>query len=432
MPGGSIQFLAGLALLEPVTQEDEVCASTAVSKPRILFLNRSYWPDTEATGQLLTALCEGLSESFDVHVLVGQPNVSSTDTDWRATTTRNGVTIHRVQHSTFSKRSLVLKALNFVSFANASRRQIRHLPKPDVVVFETDPFLLPFVADRFQKHSNCRMVGYLQDIYPDVAVALKKIGNNWAVRLLRRKLFDVYTRCDRMIVLSSDMKQLLLESKVSEDGIRIIPNWADTTKIAPIDPAVNEFRRNFGLQGKFVAMYSGNLGLTQRLEDFVAAAAILQDDPDIQFVFVGQGARRADLEKQVETLGLNNVLFCDYQPLEKLSHSLSAADLHLIPLTAELSRCLMPSKLYGILAAGRPYLTNAPQESELFRITKEESVGLTVEAGSSQAIADVIRSAKQDQTRLQAMGQASRRLAERRFTRTHAVEAFSQLLTEVA
>ena len=145
-------------------------------KPRILFLNRSYWPDSEATGQQLTALCEGLADEFDVHVLAGQPNAASTRSDWQQTNRRNGVTIHRVRHTTLSKRNMMLKAVNFLSFVQACRRQIGQLPQPDVVVFETDPFLLPFVADRFQTRTNCRMVGYLQDIYPDVAVALKPRG----------------------------------------------------------------------------------------------------------------------------------------------------------------------------------------------------------------------------------------------------------------
>lgn len=402
------------------------------AKPRILFLNRSYWPDTEATGQLLTALCEGLADQFDVHVMAGQPNVNSSQSDWQNVTTRNGVTIHRVQHTTLSKRNMVLKGVNFLSYVRACRKQIRNVPEPDVVVFETDPFLLPFVADGFQKYCNCQLVGYLQDIYPDVAVALGKVKNNWAIKRLRRRMFEVYGRCRRMIVLSNDMKQLLLDGGIREDRISIIPNWADTDKIAPVAPSENRFLKAHGLQDKFIAMYSGNLGLTQRLEEFVEAARLLRDETDIQFVFIGRGARRANLERQVESLNLQNVLFCDYQPLEELSHSLSAADLHLIPLTAELSRCLMPSKLYGILAAGRPYLTNAPADSELYQLTESHNVGLTVEAGSAERIAQSIRAASRDRSTLQQMGKSARLLAESRYTRSHSVTAFARMLSEVA
>ncbi|MDG2128898.1 MAG: glycosyltransferase family 4 protein [Fuerstiella sp.] len=399
-------------------------------RPRILFLNRSYWPDTEATGQLLTALCEGLTDEFDVHVLAGQPNVCLTDSEWGEASERNGVTIHRVRHTTFSKKNMLGKAVNYLSFVQACRKQIPTLPQPDVVVFETDPFLLPFVADGFRRHSGCSLVGYLQDVYPDVAVALGKVKNNWGIRKLRSSLFNIYRRCQRMVVLSSDMKELLLDSDLAEDDIAIIPNWADTQKITPVETG-NRFRQQFGLNDKFIVMYSGNIGLTQRLEDFVQAAAILKDDPQIQFVFVGQGARRNDLQHQVDSLGLSNVMFCDYQPLEELSHSLGAGDLHLVPLTAELSRCLMPSKLYGILAAGRPFLTNAPRSSELYQVTKSHDVGFTVEAGSPAAIAQAVRAARSDRASLRSMGRRARYVAEEQYSKTKSVDAFALTLREV-
>jgi colanic acid biosynthesis glycosyl transferase WcaI len=399
-------------------------------RPRILFLNRSYWPDTEATGQLLTALCEGLTDEFDVHVLAGQPNVCLTNSEWGEANERNGVTIHRVRHTTFSKKNMLGKAVNYISFVQACRKQIPTLPQPDVVVFETDPFLLPFVADGFRRHSGCSLVGYLQDVYPDVAVALGKVSNNWAIRKLRRSLFDIYGRCHRMVVLSRDMKQLLVESEIPADDLTIIPNWADTQQITSVETD-NRFRERFGLTDKFVVMYSGNIGLTQRLEDFVEAAALLQDEPQIQFVFVGQGARRNDLEQQTAALGLSNVTFCDYQPLDELSHSLGAGDLHLVPLIAELSRCLMPSKLYGILAAARPYLTNAPPSSELHEVTKSHNVGFTVEAGSPNAIAQAVRAAISDPAALKDMGRRARQLAEEQYSKTKSVNAFALTLREV-
>ena len=399
-------------------------------KPRLLFLNRSYWPDTEATGQLLTALCEDLTSQFDVHVLTGQPNVTSINDSWKEVRERNGVTIHRVKHTTFSKKHIVQKGINFLSFIRACSRQVTRLPKPDVVIFETDPFLLPFVAERFRRHSGCGMVGYLQDIYPDVAVALKKVNDCWLVRKLRSTLFDIYRRCDKIIVLSRDMKQLLLEGDIPEEKLLVIPNWADTRMIQPVE-SNNRFLRKFGIENKFVAMYSGNLGLTQRLEEFVDAAALLQNDSEVQFVFIGQGVRKRDLQRQAESLGLSNILFCDQQPLSELSHSLSAASLHLVPLTADLSRCLMPSKLYGILAAGRPILTNAPASSELFGITNAHRIGITVEAGSPSIIAEAIRNAKSDAAALEEMGRRARCLAEKRYSQARSVSAFARSLREV-
>lgn len=395
--------------------------------PRILFVNRSYWPDSEATGQLLTELCEALSDSFEVHVLAGAPNATTEDSQWETTKSHNGVHIHRVKHTRFSKGSLPLKALNFISFAAACRRKITQIPTPDVVVFETDPFLLPFVADRLHRRTKARMVGYLQDIYPDIAVALGKIQNRGWVRRLRAKLFGVYSRCQAMVVLSEDMKALLTEGGIESDRIEVIPNWADTDSIQPVE-GDNRFRATNGFRDKFLVMYSGNLGLTQRLENFVLAAKELSCDPEIAFAFIGRGARKAELQKMVAELNLSNVSFFDYQPRSELCHSLSAADLHLIPLTAELSKCLMPSKLYGVLAAGSPYLTNALPPSDLHRITVQHEVGVAVAPDNISAIIDAISELKADPERQGKMRENARHVALTKFTKHQSISQFRNLL----
>lgn len=396
-------------------------------QPRILFVNRSYWPDSEATGQLLTELCEALAESFEVHVLVGAPNATIEDNEWETVQSHNGVQIHRVKHTRFAKASLPLKALNFISFAAACRRRILQIPTPDVVVFETDPFLLPFVADRLHRRTNAKMIGYLQDIYPDIAVALGKIKDRGWVKRLRSKLFEVYSRCHAMVVLSEDMKGLLTEGGVTPRQIEVIPNWADSESIRPIE-GENRFRADNGFQDKFLVMYSGNLGLTQRLENFVLAAKELSRDPDIAFAFIGRGARKAELQKMVSELELSNVSFFDYQPRSELCQSLSAADLHLIPLTGALSQCLMPSKLYGVLAAGRPYLTNALPASDLNQITVQHDVGITVAPDNIPAIVSAISELKADPERQQRMCKNARRVAESVFTKDQSISQFRDLL----
>ena len=399
------------------------------SRPKVLFLNRSYWPDVEATGQLLTELCESLQLSCDVSVVAGQTNQirdAKSGASWQEEPVRNGVRIHRVAHAQFSKSRMLLKALNYVSFVRATRRFLRSCEAPDVVVFETDPFLLPFEAQRLQRRTGCRMVGYLQDIYPDVAVALGKVPDNWMIRRLRKSLFSVYRSCDRMVVLSEDMKRLLISGGVDGDKVDIVPNWADPEVVRPLEQS--RFRISNGLEEKFVVMYSGNLGLTQRLEEFLLAAELLHDLPRVVLVFVGQGSQRESLVNLVRQKNLTNVRFFDYQPKSELAQSLNAADLHLVPLTRELSQCLMPSKLYGILAAGRPYLTNAPADSELARLTNEYQVGITVAPGSPKAIADGIRRAANNASGISDMGKNARKLALSEFTREKSAEKFRAVL----
>lgn len=405
----------------------------SIPKPSILFLNRSYWPDVEATGQLLTELCEGLTPHFDVAVMAGQPNSvrGLEESTWKDQTVHNEVLIHRLRHSTLPKHRMWMKALNYLSFVRSARRFLKQIDRPDVVVFETDPFLLPLEADRLRRRTGCRVVGYLQDIYPDVAVTLGKIPNVWPIRQLRKRLFDVYRRCDAMVVLSQDMKQLLVESGIYADRIAIVPNWTDPARVYPVPPDQNAFRIRNGLGDKFVVMYSGNLGLTQRLEDVLQAAKFLADEPRIHFAFVGKGSQELPLKKLTEELGLRNLSFFDYQPQSELAHSLSAADLHLVPLTAGLAKCLMPSKLYGILAAGRPCLTNAPPETELHQLVARHRLGFTIPPSSVADLAAQIRHAASHPDTLHTMGQRARQLAETEFTRELSIQKFRAVLENV-
>jgi len=385
----------------------------------------------EATGQLLTELCTGLSEDFQVEVLAGQPNSINplAPADWRQLERHGGVWIRRLRHTRFPKGRIWARLVNYLTFSLAVCRTLQRWPAPNVVVFETDPFLLAFEAERLQQRTGCKLVGYLQDIHPDVGIAIGKIRNSFAVRRLRRSLFDVYRKCDRVVVLSEDMRQLLVAEDVCPDRVAVIPNWADTQQISPAGSS--RFRSQHGLTDKFLVMYSGNLGLTQRLSDFVAAAELLVDDPGIHFAFVGRGSLEGQLRDEVAARGLQNISFFDYQPREELADSLAAADLHLVPLAAELAGCLMPSKLYGILAAGRPCLTNAPAGSELHRVIAEQRVGFAVPSGSVAELATAIREAAADPGRLREMGIRARQLAETQYSRPQSVEKFRRLLLDV-
>ncbi|MFN5898321.1 MAG: glycosyltransferase, partial [Planctomyces sp.] len=157
-------------------------------------MNRSYWPDMEATGQLLTQLCEALADEFQVEVIAGQPNSVSADTpaDWKQRTVHNGVRIHRLRHLRLPKRNLLLRMVNYLSFQWSVRRMLKRIGRPDVLVFETDPFTLAKEAGRLMNRQPIRVVGYLQDIHPDVGVALGKVQESSFIRTLRRELFDVY------------------------------------------------------------------------------------------------------------------------------------------------------------------------------------------------------------------------------------------------
>ena len=175
---------------------------------RVLFLNRSYWPDAEATGQLLTELCEDLAQSFQVTVIAGQPNVDQAECAFRrhGEENRNGVCIRRVRHTSFPKRSLPGRLVNYASFLWGALWAALWTKRPDVVVVETDPPLLCLIGWCLQRLRGAKLICYLQDIHPDIGIALGKFRDRWALRILRRLLFYVYRHADRVVVLSRDMR----------------------------------------------------------------------------------------------------------------------------------------------------------------------------------------------------------------------------------
>ena len=400
-------------------------------RPSVLVLNRSYWPDAEATGQLLTELCEDLASQYQMTVIAGQTNQNPTGERCRTwgVQEHNGVRIRRVPHLKLGKKFLWARGLNMLTYFAGAAICALFSKRPAAVVVETDPFLLPLLGRLLQIRHRCRLIVYLQDIYPDVAVATGTVRNRWSIRLLRRCLFAVYHRADRVIVLGEDMRAILTEGGIPDDRITTVPNWADTQRIYPVRQA-NAFRQSEGLDGQFVVMYSGNMGLCQNLDNILEAATLLRDRSEIQFVLVGDGASRARLERRAHERNLTNVRFRPYQPQSQLAYSLSAADLHLVPLDARVTGCLVPSKLYGILAAGVPSLVVADDRCEASRVIRETETGKIVTPDDPEQLAKSILWCAANRSELKQMGHRARLLAERDYDRKTATDRFGQLLEE--
>lgn len=397
---------------------------------RVLFINRSYWPDCEATGQLLTELCEDLTDTFDVSVLAGQPNHVAGTESFRTSGVqrRNSVDVYRVKHFQFSKDSMFGKACNFISFFVSATWQSFFIPKHQVVVVETDPFLLAILGGLLKAWRGSRLIIYMQDVYPDVAVGIGKVKDGLVTRTVRRLMAKAYNRADRIVVLSNDMRCRMIDNGVSGDKIICIPNWADTENIYPIKYD-NDFRMTHGVNDKFVVMHSGNIGLTQQLDQLLQVAARLKHRTDIQFLLVGDGASRTRLEQVVSEQMLTNVRFIDYQAREHLALSLSAADIHIVSMHPAITGCLVPSKMYGIMASGTPVVAVVPEATDLFEIVKSEQVGFAIRPGDEDGLCDTILNCADGHADLDEMGMRARKLAESRFDRHHSVKAFADLLS---
>lgn len=402
------------------------------SRPRLLFLNRSYWPDAEATGQLLTELCEDLAKQFDIVVIAGQPNANPERAEYRTSGNEihRGVTIRRVWHTRFAKGSLVGRAINYVTFLAAATIAAFTCLRPDLVVVETDPPLLCILGSWLKRLRGCQLMIYLQDIQPEIAIALGKLGRGRLTNWLRNMFAGIYRSADGVLVLSDDMRATITGWGVPDRQIHTIPNWVDTDVVFPVKEE-NAFRQAQGLSDRFVVMYSGNLGLCQQLSDVLAAAEQLRERSDIQFLLVGQGASRSALELIARERKLGNVRFLDYQPKGELSGSLSAADLHLVPLDGRIVRYMMPSKLYGVLASGTPLIAVAPDDCELAQFVRREGIGFVTPPGDAQTLSDQIRRCADSPESLLKMGARARKLAVEEFDRRLITARIGRLLSDI-
>jgi len=412
----------------PEATIDAAPPAPAASRPRVLFLNRSYWPDVEATGQLLTELCSDLARTHDVTVIAGQPNRAGGQAKPPRfeRETHQGVNIVRVRSRRFSKTSLWSRALGLLSYLLLASWAALWQRRPDIIVAETDPPVLGALGVLLKWRHRCRLVVYLQDLYPEVGLVLGKLRPGLLTWTLRHLTQFGLRHADRVVVLAEDMKQRVLDRGIAAERIDIVPNWADADLLRP-GGADEELRREWNPAGHLAVMYSGNLGLSQKLDDVLAVARELRGVP-VVFLFVGDGAAKERLAQQAADWQLDNVRFFPYQPKARLRESLQAADVHLVPLQRGLAGCIVPSKLYGILACGLPYLAIVDAESEAARITREHGCGRWVEPDSVPALVDAIRWCIEHRADLQEMGQRGRTLAEREYDRPVCVGKFKAVL----
>jgi len=406
-------------------------SKNAAGRTRILFLNRSFWPDREATGQFLTELCDDLSIDHEVTIVAG-PSYHTDDGNSRgfrlwSREDRGKITVIRTRGTRFSKSNLAGRLVNLGTYYLLAAIVAFRLPRPDVIVAETDPPLLGALAAVLKRRWRCRLVYNVRDLYPDIAEVTGGVRSPFLLELLRRGNDYAYERADLIVTLGHDMARRIVDKGVPTEKVVVVPDWVDCGRIHPLDS--NPFRRSFG--NKFVVMYSGNIGLSQQLDAVLEAADRLRDDDRILFALIGEGARKKWLQERASAMGLTNVSFLPYQPLENLGESLSAADLHLIPLAAGAAGCLVPSKIYGILAAGRPFIAMMEEDAEVAHLARDDRVGFVVRPGNVDALIGAIRNAVDSPEHLKQMGARARRLAEARFDRIKVTSMFGSMLSDV-
>lgn len=394
----------------------------------VLFLNRVYPPAEGATGQLLAELAPRLlATGWQVSVVTSRLANQASSSEMV-----DGVRVERVGSLPFTRASHWKRALGYLTLYPSLLRRVWRLPRADIVVTLTDPPLHLLLGPILRWLKGSRLVHWAQDIYPEVAeeLGVLRMGNLLAAVLRALSTWGLRQH-DAIIAVGHCMKQRLLARGLTEAGIRVIPNWADASRVFPIEHAANPFRAEHQLNGKFVVMYSGNLGLAHPFEAIIEAAERVQTArPEMEFLFVGAGSRLPWVKQQVETRRLGNVRFLPPQPLGKLAQSLSAADVHLASMREELCGLVVPSKIYGILAAGRPCVFLGPRESEAAQTILRYDCGDVLTAADGETLANCLTGWACDAGRWRTASEQAQRTA-RSFGVSEAAAAFDELLRHV-
>ncbi|MDH7974645.1 glycosyltransferase family 4 protein [Sphingomonas sp. AR_OL41] len=398
---------------------------------RLLFVNRFYYPDHSATAQILTDLAEALAaRGWKVGVIASRLRYDDPMALLPARDVHGDVAIRRVWSSRFGRAGLAGRAVDYLSFyLTAFFAILRTARRGDIIIAKTDPPLLSVVASIAARLRGAVLINWLQDLYPEVAAELGVGAMRGPLGSLLRRWRNASLRRARLnIAIGERMAERIAAEGVPAGQIALMPNWSDETAIRPLARDAVALREEWGFGDAFVVGYSGNLGRAHEFETLLGAAALLAQRDDIIFLMIGGGHESARLTARVAEEGLAaRFQFRPYQPRARLSESLGAADVHWLSLRPEMEGLIVPSKFYGIAAAGRPVIAVTDLDGEIARIVRREDCGVAVAPGDAAGLAAAIAALASDAARVAAMGRAARVALERDYGRSDSFERWDRL-----
>ena len=391
---------------------------------RIIFANRYFFPDQSATSRMVSSLAFALAaEGIEVTALASRHFHDRQEVRLPARETIEGVDVRRIWTSSFGRSGVAGRAADYATFhLSAAAWWLSHTRRGDICVVCTDPPLLSVTAAGPVRLRGGRMVNWVMDLFPETAMELGMLPREGLLGALSLRLRDrSLDRADLTISPIAAMTRYLSERSSDPQRFVTVHHWSNGEEIRPVPPAENPLRREWGLEGAFVVGYSGNFGRAHEFATLIGAAERLQDPPDIRFLLIGQGKQHTAVRKEAARRGLRNVIFKPFQPSEVLAQSLSAADLHIVSLLPALEYCIVPSKFYGVLAAGRPAIFIGDENGEVATLLRKGACGETVSPGDAEGLAAAILRLKSSPVLCQTMGERARRLLESDFTLPHGV-----------
>lgn len=402
--------------------------------PKVWFVSELYYPEETSTGYLLTRIAESVAEArYDVRVICAQPTYSHRGTRAPRREVHNGVRIERCWSTTLDKDRLVLRAVNAVSLAvTVFLTALVRIARGDLVFVVTNPPLLPFLTYVAARLRGARVALIVHDIYPDALVAAGMMHAGAALtRVARRLTRRLYRSVDYVVVLGRDMEGMVREAVAGHaTETVVIPNWADLDDVAPSDRRANPILAERGVSDKFVLQYAGNMGRTHDLESILRVARALRDEPRFHFLMVGWGAKADLVRRAIADSDLPNVTMLGKLPRSAQQDFLNACDAALITFVPGMAGVSVPSRMYNVMAVGKPIIAMADAHSELALAVREHGLGWVVPPGDWQRLQEAIRDAESDRDALTAMGLRARRIARERYSFEQAASGYRRLVAQ--
>jgi glycosyltransferase involved in cell wall biosynthesis len=393
----------------------------------ITIFTQYFYPHHGATSQLMTDLAKGLSQhGYTVNIF--------TETQSKETTPESfsKININRTFSPVKSSTSIFSKIISSIFFLLGAVGYVMfNLSGNTPLLIASNPPYAGILGILFNIVSRGKYYFLLQDIFPESA-AMSGImkQNSILYKFFSKIIYLTYKYSEYIIVLSTSMQEFL-EKKYPDlkPKIKVIENWA-IEDIPVVSKPENNFAQQHELDEIFTVLYSGNLGRLHDIETITEAAKILKDEP-IKFVFIGDGAKTKIVNQAIENYQLQNILLLPYQPRELLPLSLTACDISLVSLIPGAESIVAPSKLYGMLAAGRGIISISVPNSYIDKLLTNSGCGVNVPPDNPQQLADIIRQLARDNQRVNSMGEIARQLYENQYTFNRALEEYEKLLSGI-
>jgi len=362
---------------------------------KILLINQTFYPDVVSTAQHLTDFAVDLAATgHDVTVLTGRRSYSEPHPIYPSEENYKGIKIVRVWPFTFGRRYRFCRIMDFLMVNVSFAWKLLWMPKYDRVVAMTTPPLVGWIALLFARLRNSQFIYWMMDINPDQGITLGWITKgSIRANILGWALEFTLKRSDKIIVLDRFMRARIIRKGAAPEKVETLPPWSHDEHLETISHDKNQFREKYGLNDKFVVMYSGNHSVCHPLDTLLNAAKSLKDDLSVIFVFIGGGDRVREVSQFKDEHRLTNVIQLPYQDRQNLKYSLSAADLHVAVMGEPYIGIVHACKIYGILKIGRPFVYIGPQESHIGDIISEAKLGYHVTHGESDKLVRIIREA---------------------------------------